>query len=104
MNSATILILFVFAYFIGLLVIAYLTSRNADNQSFFIGNKKSKWWLVAFGMIGTSLSGVTFISVPGTVGKMTAGDYPFGAFEYYMLGVGFFMGYFIVAGVRLPPY
>lgn len=99
-----ILFLFVFAYFIGLLVISYITSRNADNQSFFIGNKKSKWWLVAFGMIGTSLSGVTFISVPGTVGKMTAGDYPFGGFEYYMLVIGFFIGYFIVAFILLPLY
>ena len=104
MNPSTILLLFVFAYFIGLLVISYITSRNADNQSFFIGNKKSKWWLVAFGMIGTSLSGVTFISVPGTVGKMTAGDYPFGGFEYYMLVIGFFIGYFIVAAVLLPLY
>ena len=104
MNPGTILLLFVFAYFIGLLVISYITSRNADNQSFFIGNKKSKWWLVAFGMIGTSLSGVTFISVPGTVGKMTAGDYPFGGFEYYMLVIGFFIGYFIVAFVLLPLY
>lgn len=104
MNSATILLLFVFIYFIGLLVIAYFTSRNSDNQSFFIGNKKSKWWLVAFGMIGTSLSGVTFISVPGTVGKMTAGDYPFGGFEYYMMVIGFFIGYFIVAFILLPLY
>lgn len=104
MNTATILLLFVFAYFIGLLVISYITSRNADNQSFFIGNKKSKWWLVAFGMIGTSLSGVTFISVPGTVGKMTAGEYPFGGFEYYMLVIGFFIGYFIVAFILLPLY
>ncbi|MBD8017751.1 sodium:solute symporter [Kaistella pullorum] len=104
MNPATVLLLFVFAYFIGLLVISYFTSRNADNQSFFIGNKKSKWWLVAFGMIGTSLSGVTFISVPGTVGKMTAGDYPFGGFEYYMMVIGFFLGYFIVAAVLLPLY
>ncbi|WP_028121903.1 sodium:solute symporter [Epilithonimonas tenax] len=104
MNPGTILLLFVFAYFIGLLVISYFTSRNSDNQSFFIGNKKSKWWLVAFGMIGTSLSGVTFISVPGTVGKMTAGDYAFGGFEYYMMVIGFFIGYFIVAGVLLPLY
>lgn len=104
MNSATVLLLFVFIYFIGLLVIAYFTSRNSDNQSFFIGNKKSKWWLVAFGMIGTSLSGVTFISVPGTVGKMTAGDYPFGGFEYYMMVIGFFIGYFIVAFILLPLY
>ena len=104
MNSGTILLLFVFVYFIGLLVISYFTSRNSDNQSFFIGNKKSKWWLVAFGMIGTSLSGVTFISVPGTVGKMTGGQYQFGGFEYYMMVVGFFIGYFIVAGILLPLY
>ncbi len=104
MEPAKILLIFVFVYFIGLLVISYFTSRNSDNQSFFIGNKKSKWWLVAFGMIGTSLSGVTFISVPGTVGKMTAGHYPFGGFEYYMLVIGFFIGYFIVAGILLPLY
>lgn len=104
MDSAHALLIFVFAYFIGLLVISYITSRNSDNQSFFIGNKKSKWWLVAFGMIGTSLSGVTFISVPGTVGRMNGGVHPFGGFEYYMMVIGFFLGYFIVAGVLLPLY
>ncbi len=104
MNSSTILLLCVFVYFVGLLVIAYITSRNSDNQSFFIGNKKSKWWLVAFGMIGTSLSGVTFISVPGTVGKLTGGEYMYGGFEYYMLVLGFFIGYFIVAFILLPLY
>ncbi|WP_404986989.1 sodium:solute symporter [Chryseobacterium sp. M5] len=104
MNSGTVLLLFVFVYFIGLLVISYFTSRNSDNQSFFIGNKKSKWWLVAFGMIGTSLSGVTFISVPGTVGKMTGSEYIFGGFEYYMMVIGFFIGYFIVAAILLPLY
>ncbi|MGV4415400.1 sodium:solute symporter [Chryseobacterium sp. T1] len=104
MSPTTLLLSFVFIYFIGLLVISYFTSRNSDNQSFFIGNKKSKWWLVAFGMIGTSLSGVTFISVPGTVGKMTGGDYLFGGFEYYMMVIGFFIGYFIVAAILLPLY
>jgi len=104
MNPGTVLLLFVFVYFIGLLVISYFTSRNSDNQSFFIGNKKSKWWLVAFGMIGTSLSGVTFISVPGTVGKMTGSEYIFGGFEYYMMVIGFFIGYFIVAAILLPLY
>jgi len=104
MNSGTILLLFVFVYFIGLLVISYFTSRNSDNQSFFIGNKKRKWWLVAFGMVGTSLSGVTFISVPGTVGKMTGSEYIFGGFEYYMMVIGFFIGYFIVAAILLPLY
>lgn len=104
MNPGTTLLLFVFIYFTGLLVISYFTSRNSDNQSFFIGNKKSKWWLVAFGMIGTSLSGVTFISVPGTVGKMTGSEYIYGGFEYYMMVIGFFIGYFIVAAILLPLY
>ena len=103
MNSS-VLLLFVVIYFIGLLVISYFTSRNSDNQSFFNGNKKSKWWLVAFGMIGTSLSGVTFISVPGTVGKLTGTEYIYGGFEYYMMVIGFFIGYFIVAAVLLPLY
>ena len=103
MNS-TILLLCVIVYFVGLLVISYFTSRNSANQSFFYGNKKSKWWLVAFGMIGTSLSGVTFISVPGTVGKLTGSEFIYGGFEYYMMVIGFFLGYFIVAGVLLPLY
>ncbi len=104
MSSTTILLLCVFVYFIGLLIIAYFASRGSDNQSFFIGNKKSKWWLVAFGMIGTSLSGVTFISVPGTVGKMTGTEYIYGGFEYYMMVIGFFVGYFVVAFILLPLY
>lgn len=102
--NTNIILFFVIIYFIGLLYIANRTSRNSDNQSFFIGNRKSKWWLVAFGMIGTSLSGVTFISVPGTVGKLTGTEYVYGGFEYYMMVVGFFLGYFIVAFVLLPLY
>ncbi|MDR0791934.1 MAG: sodium:solute symporter [Chitinophagaceae bacterium] len=94
----------IIAYFFLLLFVAWRVGKNSNNESFFIGNRKSKWWLVAFGMIGTSLSGVTFISVPGTVGKMTGGQYPFGGFEYYMMVVGFFLGYFIVAGILLPLY
>lgn len=103
-GSSTILLIIIVAYFLLLLGIAFYTSRGSNNDSFFIGNRKSNWMLVAFGMIGTSLSGVTFISVPGTVGKMTGGMYPFGGFEYYMMVVGFFLGYFIVAGVLLPLY
>ena len=104
MSSTSILLLCVFLYFVGLLIIAYFASRGSDKQSFFIGNKKSKWWLVAFGMIGTSLSGVTFISVPGTVGKMTGTEYIYGGFEYYMMVLGFFVGYFVVAFILLPLY
>src|SRR5690606_39451862 len=101
---SNIILICVVVYFFGLLFIAFRTSRNSDNQSFFIGNRKSKWWLVAFGMIGTSLSGVTFISVPGTVGKLTGTEYVYGGFEYYMMVIGFFLGYFIVAFVLLPLY
>jgi Na+/proline symporter len=84
------------AYFGVLIVISYLTSRNADSETFFSGNKQSPWYLVAFGMIGTSLSGVTFISVPGSVGA--------GGWHYYQLVIGFFLGYFVVAYVLLPLY
>ncbi|MEN9738070.1 MAG: hypothetical protein RLZZ318_103, partial [Bacteroidota bacterium] len=79
-----------------LLGIAFYTSRNADNHSFFIGNKNSNWLLVAFGMIGTSLSGVTFVSVPGDVGKIN--------FHYFQLVIGYFLGYIVVAFVLLPLY
>ena len=65
--SPALLFGFVIGYFLLLLGVAWLTSRNSNNESFFIGNKNSNWVLVAFGMIGTSLSGVTFVSVPGGV-------------------------------------
>ncbi len=95
MNPILILSVLI-AYFGVLILIAWLTSRNADSDSFFSGNKKSPWYLVAFGMIGTSLSGVTFISVPGSVGA--------GGWYYYQLVLGFFIGYFVVAYVLLPLY
>ncbi len=84
------------AYFILLLGVAWYTSRNSNNETFFIGNRSSNWMLVAFGMIGTSLSGVTFVSVPGTVGL--------GGFGYFQVVIGYFMGYFVVAFVLLPLY
>lgn len=90
-------------YFLLLLVIAYLSSRNSNNDSFFIGNRKSNWMLVSFGMIGTSLSGVTFVSVPGTVGTLLP-DGSFSGFQYLQLVFGFFIGYFVVAFVLLPLY
>src|SRR6186713_2271584 len=94
--SAGLLFSFVIGYFVVLLIVAYYTSRNSNNESFFIGNKNSNWMLVAFGMIGTSLSGVTFVSVPGTVG--TAG------FTYFQVVIGYLLGYLIVAYVLLPLY
>ena len=96
MNAVILLLLIILAYFLVLFGIAFYTSRNSNNESFFIGNRKSKWWVVAFGMIGTSLSGITFISVPGTVG--------FAGFDYFQLVIGFCIGYFIVAFVLLPIY
>jgi Na+/proline symporter len=95
MNS-TILLTFVVGYFVLLLVVAYYTSKNSNNDSFFIGNRNSNWMLVAFGMIGTSLSGVTFVSVPGTVGTA--------AFSYGQVVIGYFIGYIVVAFVLLPLY
>jgi Na+/proline symporter len=95
MNS-TVLLSFVLGYFVILLIVAYFTSRNSNNDSFFIGNKSSNWMLVAFGMIGTSLSGVTFVSVPGTVGTA--------AFSYFQVVIGYFLGYFVIAFVLLPLY
>ena len=75
-----------------------LTSRGADNDSFFLGERKSPWYLVAFGMIGASLSGVTFVSVPGWVGN------PDKQFAYMQMVLGYTVGYFIVAYVLLPIY
>jgi len=100
--SPLLLFSFVIGYFIILLVVAYYTSRNANNDSFFIGNRNSNWMLVAFGMIGTSLSGVTFVSVPGAVGKTFAGG--FEAFTYFQIVVGYVIGYLVIAYVLLPLY
>lgn len=94
--SATLLFSFVIGYFVLLLVVAWYTSRNSNNDSFFIGNRNSNWMLVAFGMIGTSLSGVTFVSVPGTVGGA--------GFAYFQVVIGYLLGYIIIAFVLLPLY
>src|SRR4030088_1298299 len=94
--DATTLLVFVIFYFVILLIVAYYTSRNSNNDSFFIGNRNSNWMLVAFGMIGTSLSGVTFVSVPGTVGT--------GGFAYFQVVIGYVIGYAIIAFVLLPLY
>ena len=90
------LLSFVAGYFILLLIVAWYTSKNSNNESFFIGNKNSNWMLVAFGMIGTSLSGVTFVSVPGGVGKES--------FAYFQIVIGYLIGYIVVAYVLLPLY
>src|SRR6266511_2066829 len=94
--SATLLFSFVIVYFLLLLSVAWYTSRNSNNDSFFIGNRSSNWMLVSFGMIGTSLSGVTFVSVPGTVGA--------NAFGYFQVVMGYLIGYFVIAFILLPLY
>lgn len=95
--SPLILLGFLLGYFAILIGIAHLTSRNsADNSTFFIANRNSKWYLVAFGMIGTALSGVTFISVPGAVGKSE--------FGYFQFILGNAVGFIIIATVLLPLY
>jgi Na+/proline symporter len=94
--TAGLLFSIVIAYFVILLVVAWYTGRNSNNESFFIGNRNSNWMLVAFGMIGTSLSGVTFVSVPGDVGKT--------AFSYLQVALGNMLGYVAIAFVLLPLY
>ena len=94
--SAPLLLSFIVGYFALLMGVAWWTSRRATNESFFSGNKSSHWLLVAFGMIGTSLSGVTFISVPGMVGRS--------GFSYLLIVLGQFVGYAVVAFVLLPLY
>jgi Na+/proline symporter len=78
------------------------TARNATNESFFIGNRNSNWMLVAFGMIGTSLSGVTFVSVPGTVGNISGVSY--NGFSYFQVVLGYILGYLVIAYVLIPLY
>lgn len=92
--SPALLFSFVVAYFVILLIVAWYTGRNSNNESFFIGNRNSNWMLVAFGMIGTSLSGVTFVSVPGAVGR--------DAFTYFQITLGYLIGYLTIAYVLIP--
>lgn len=95
MKPSIILICFL-TYTILLFVITWITARKATNRTFFIGNKASPWFVVAYGMIGASMSGVTFMSVPGWVG--TAG------FSYMMVVFGYVFGYIVIATVLLPLY
>ena len=81
-------------YFIGLLSISWFTGKHENNESYFTGNRQSPWYVVAFGMIGDSLSGVTFISLPGTILN--------NQFSYLQLVFGYVLGYFVIARVLLP--
>lgn len=94
--SPFLLLTTVLAYFALLIGITYLTSKDDSNKVFFRANRNSPWYVVAFGMIGASLSGVTFISVPGWVGSTQ--------FSYMQLVIGYFLGYLVIAFVLLPLY
>ncbi|MFL2999327.1 MAG: sodium:solute symporter [Cytophagales bacterium] len=95
MNANIILLIFII-YFLVLLFISNLTSKKSSFTDFFNANRSSPWYLVAFGMIGTSLSGVTFISVPGEVGSSN--------FSYFQVVLGYLVGYYVIAKVLLPLY
>ncbi|MCX6291158.1 MAG: sodium:solute symporter, partial [Bacteroidetes bacterium] len=94
--SSTLILTCVLAYSALLFFVVWLTSRNADNESYFIGNKQSRWYVVAYGMIGASLSGVTFMSVPGAVATTQ--------FSYMQVVAGYVIGYLVIALVLMPVY
>jgi SSS family transporter len=95
MQPGTIL-LCVAIYTLVLFGVTWLTSRGASNETYFVGNRSSRWYLVAYGMIGASLSGVTFMSVPGDVETKQ--------FAYFQMVLGYFFGYLVIAYVLLPLY
>ena len=94
--SASLTILILLSYFLVLILISKITSKNSDNDSFFNGKRQSPWPIVAFGMIGASLSGVTFISVPGWVNTSQ--------FSYFQMVLGYLEGYAVIAKILLPLY
>lgn len=95
MNSATILSI-IALYFLILYIISYFTGKDDSNNVFFNAGRSSKWYIVAFGMVGASLSGVTFISVPGWIESSQ--------FSYLQVVLGYFVGYIVVCYVLLPVY
>ena len=95
MSPAKLLVI-ISIYFTALLIISAITGKTASNTTFFLGNRKSPWYIVAFGMIGASLSGVTFISVPGEVGASM--------FSYMQIVLGYLLGYIIIANILMPLY
>src|SRR5688500_13453 len=95
--SPTLIISLVAGYFCILIFISFLTSRQTEStERFFLANRNSPWFIVAFGMLGTSLSGVTFISVPGMVATAQ--------FSYLQLVFGYLLGYLVIATILMPLY
>lgn len=101
MGTSFIYLLLVVGYFAILFAISYVTGKDSSNDAFFLGKKQSPWYIVAFGMIGASLSGVTFISIPGVIGNVDALN---GQFSYMQVALGYMLGYFIIATVLMPLY
>jgi SSS family transporter len=94
--STLVVFLIIFSFFAILLGVSQFTSKNVNSETFFTGNRKSPWYLVAFAMIGTTISGVTFISVPGEVGNS--------GWTYLQFLIGNFVGYWVIALVLIPLY
>jgi Na+/proline symporter len=94
--STTLAFIVIVGFFGLLMVVSYFSSRKATSETFFTGNRRSPWYLVAFGMIGATISGVTFISVPGEVGKS--------GWTYLQFLMGNFFGYWVIALVLIPLY
>ncbi|MBD1396914.1 sodium:solute symporter [Pontibacter sp. JH31] len=94
--SATLILSLIIGYFAILILISLLTGKSTDSDTFFLANRKSPWYVVAFGMIGATLSGVTFVSVPGMVRDLQ--------FSYMQLVLGYLAGYMVIATVLLPLY
>lgn len=93
MNPLSVIIT-IAAYFIILFTVSYIAGRKADNAGFFVGNRKSSWYVVAFAMIGSSISGVTYVSVPGMVASSS--------FGYLQMVLGFVAGQLIIAFILTP--
>ena len=96
MITPAFILFLIVGYFFVLMVISFLVSKEDSNETFFTANRNSPWYLVAFGMVGASLSGVTFISVPGWVQASQ--------FTYFQVVLGYLIGYIIVAYILLPVY
>ncbi|MBN2697355.1 MAG: sodium:solute symporter [Bacteroidales bacterium] len=94
--SSTLIVIIIASYFVLLLIISLISGRNADNEAFFLGNRRSPWYIVAFGMIGATISGVTFISVPGWVVDSQ--------FTYMQMVLGYLAGYAVIAQILMPLY
>ena len=98
--SPTLILSVIAAYFLVLIGISLYTGRKADSQDFFIAGRKAPWFIVAIGMIGASMSGVTFISIPGAVGAGGLNS----AFSYMQVVMGYMLGYAVIALVLMPLY